>query len=205
MIVSAWTDKGGPGKTTLSVNLASYFKIPLVDLDPQGDAVRWAKRAGIQCQHIDDDKEARAFLLEKATSRDLVMVDCPPGQGPRSLVAAGLSSLVLVPTKPGEQDVIALGRALTVLLKARKAGNPSMEIAVILNGAKETTRSAMVEEALKQEAGKGSFHYLGRMDHRTSVENAYPEGKTLLQVGGATANEMRSVLEKLHNFKIFKV
>jgi hypothetical protein len=79
-----------------------------------------------------------------------------------------------------------------------------MDIAVILNGAKETNRSAMVEEALRQEAEKGIFHYLGRMDHRTAVENAYPEGKTLLQVGGAAANEMRTILEKLRNFAILK-
>jgi cellulose biosynthesis protein BcsQ len=153
---------------------------------------------------IDDDNEARDFLVTKAASRDLVVVDCPPGQGVRSLIAAGLSSVVLVPTKPGEQDVIALGRALTVLGKAKSSGNPGMEIMVILNGAKETTRSSMVEEALRQESGKGTFHYLGRLDHRTSVENAYPEGRTLLQAGGAAANEMRSVLEKLRNFKIMK-
>lgn len=204
MILSTWTDKGGTGKTTIAVNVASYYHLPLVDLDPQGDAARWAQRAGVACQLIDDDAEARAFLMEKATSRDLVVVDCPPGQGPRSLVAAGLSSLVLVPTKPGEQDVIALGRALTVLTKARNAGNPGMEIAVVLNGAKETNRSSMVEEALRQEAAKGTFRYLGRLDHRTVVENAYPEGRTLLQAGGAAANEMRSVLEQLQTCKIFR-
>ena len=204
MILSAWTDKGGTGKTTIAVNVASYLGLPLVDLDPQGDASRWAKRAGIECQLIDDDIEARAFLTTKATSRDLVVVDCPPGQGVRSLVAAGLSTVVLVPTKPGEQDVIALGRALTVLMRAKTSGNPGMEIAVILNGAKETNRSSMVEEALRQEAEKGVFSYLGRLDHRTSVENAYPEGKTLLQAGGAAANEMRSILEKLRNCKILR-
>jgi hypothetical protein len=36
------------------------------------------------------------------------------------------------------------------------------------------------------------------------VENAYPEGKTLLQAGGAAANEMRSILEKLRNCKILR-
>jgi chromosome partitioning protein len=204
MIVSVWTDKGGTGKTTLAVNVASYFKLPLVDLDPQGDANRFAERAGLDCRLIDDEGEARAFLIEKATSKDVVLVDCPPGQGPRSLVAAGLASLVLVPTKPGEQDVIALGRALTVLAKAKASGNPGLEIAVVLNGAKETTRSSLVEEALRQESGRGAFLYLGRLDHRTAVENAYPEGRTLLQVGGAVANEMRSVLEKLRTFLILK-
>jgi cellulose biosynthesis protein BcsQ len=204
MIVSAWTDKGGTGKTTVAVNVASYYGLPLVDLDPQGDAARWAKRAGIACEWIDDDQGAKAFLIEKASSRDLVVVDCPPGQGPRSLIAAGLASLVLVPTKPGEQDVIALGRALTVLFKAKRGGNPGMEIGVLLNGAKETTRSSTVEEALKKEAAKGAFHYLGRLDHRTAVENAYPEGRTLLQAGGAVANEMRTVLENIRKIKIMK-
>ena len=40
--------KGGSGKTTLAINLASYFasrqQTPvLMDFDPQGSSVRWVK------------------------------------------------------------------------------------------------------------------------------------------------------------------
>ena len=41
--------KGGSGKTTLAINLASYYasrqqKPVLMDFDPQGSSVRWAKK-----------------------------------------------------------------------------------------------------------------------------------------------------------------
>jgi chromosome partitioning protein len=41
--------KGGSGKTTIATNLASYFatrgqRPVLMDFDPQGSSVRWAKK-----------------------------------------------------------------------------------------------------------------------------------------------------------------
>ena len=43
MVINA---KGGSGKTTISINLASYYatkglKVTLVDLDPQGSSSKW--------------------------------------------------------------------------------------------------------------------------------------------------------------------
>ena len=42
--------KGGSGKTTIAVNLASYFasrqqRPVLMDFDPQGSSLRWARSA----------------------------------------------------------------------------------------------------------------------------------------------------------------
>jgi chromosome partitioning protein len=47
MIVGILNQKGGVGKTTLSVNLAAFYakqdrRVLLVDADPQGSAMAWS-------------------------------------------------------------------------------------------------------------------------------------------------------------------
>jgi cellulose biosynthesis protein BcsQ len=60
MIVTVWTRKGGEGKTTIAVNLATVFaereKTLLIDLDEQGDASAWLGVPG------SGDALARALL-----------------------------------------------------------------------------------------------------------------------------------------------
>src|SRR5215510_599626 len=45
--------KGGSGKTTIAINLASYYAVQglrpvLMDFDPQGSTMRWLKKRSLQ-------------------------------------------------------------------------------------------------------------------------------------------------------------
>jgi len=195
-IIATWSDKGGTGKTTLSTSLACCFAsgpLPLYDLDPQRDAARWAARRDIPCTSLGVD-DARQFLQDHADSPELVVVDLPPGVP--GLTIAALAEVCLVPTRPGDADLVALGRALKQLNRARQAGNPDLKIGVVLTQARVgTVRTETVEQALRVMAEMESFAYLGRLSHRVQIESAGASGQDLLRCGdGAVVHEFRCIL-----------
>jgi cellulose biosynthesis protein BcsQ len=206
VIISAWSDKGGQGKTTLAVNVAACLKVPLIDLDPQADAARWAARVGHPCTAFGEETEPEDVakqIAPKFTSEDLVVVDCPPGHHTRSLLGMSLSRLTIIPVKSGDADLAAFGRAIERVQEIRQRGNPDLEVGVVLNFARGTRWSHVTHEALSRKTNH--FHYLGEIGLRQSVEDSYRHGKTLLSMGGATAHEFRSVLQHLLDLNIFNI
>ena len=200
-ILATWSDKGGTGKTTLSTSLASCLgsqPLRLYDFDPQGDASRWAGRNGLRCEQLGPG-ETRGFLKNFANQESSVVADLPPGAA--GLPIAALAELCVIPTRPGDADLVALGRALKLLKEAKAAGNPDMQIAVVLSQARVgTVRTETVEDALKCMSERDGFTYLGRLSHRVQIETASASGQDLLHCGdGAVAHEFRSILERISN------
>lgn len=195
-ILATWSDKGGTGKTTLSTSLACCLAdqpLALFDFDPQGDAARWACRRGIPCEVIADD-DLRVFLVKHANSETLVVADLPPGAA--GLPVAALAGVCIIPTRPGDADLVALGRALKQLNRAKNAGNPDLNISVVLTQARVgTVRSETVEQALREMAITEGFTYLGRLSHRIQIEAAGVTGQDLLHCkDGSVAHEFRGIL-----------
>jgi len=196
MIISTWSDKGGTGKTTLSTSVAcclTAVPLKLFDFDAQGDAARWAARRGLVCEVV-PETQIRAFLKTHANGQDLVVADLPPGSP--GVPVAALSDLCILPTRPGDADLVALGRALKILHMAKKSGNQDLKISVVLTQARVgTVRSETVEEALQDMAKREGFTFLGRLSHRVSVEAAAVGGLDLLHCGDASvAHEFRGII-----------
>jgi len=122
------------------------------------------------------------------------VADLPPGAA--GVPVAALSDLCIVPTRPGDADLVALGRALKILHKAKESGNPDLKISVVLTQARVgTVRSETVEEALQEMATREGFTLLGRLSHRVQVEAAGVGGLDLLHCGdGSVAHEFRGII-----------
>ncbi len=193
MNIVIWADKGGVGKSTIATSLAATLGMPLLDLDPQGDALRWGKArreagdASLEVLAIPTTSEAREAL---SGARGAV-VDCPPGQSEIALTAVALADLLIIPCRTGDADMVALGRSLDVARRVRKV-RPEIQVGIVLNLARETGRARGVEAALRAQSG-ADYIWLGRLGARVGIEEAYANRRTLLEAGGAVAHEFRTI------------
>ena len=97
--------KGGSGKATIAINLASYFasrqQSPvLMDFDPQGSSIRWVRKRqppqppiyGIAAFEKADGRTTRTFQLRIPEKSSHVIVDTPAAIESRDVAEAFLRS-----------------------------------------------------------------------------------------------------------------
>lgn len=131
------SQKGGSGKTTLSIAIAVAAEragIPsvLVDLDPQASAGQWSDLREAETPVVSCAPPARLPTVLRAArgaGAGLVVVDTAPHAADAALAAARASDFVLIPCRPATADLVAIGASIDL---TRIAGKPT---AVVINAA----------------------------------------------------------------------
>src|SRR4029453_4408554 len=144
--------KGGSGKTTLAINLASYYasrqqKPVLMDFDPQGSSVRWAKKrqAAQPPIHViaafeNDARTTRAFQLRIPPHTTHVIVDTPAAlSSPRLPEITRDAHKIIVPVLPSDIDIHACSRIIRDLLLVAKIRREDDRIGVVANRIRRNT------------------------------------------------------------------
>ena len=135
--------KGGAGKTTLSLHLASEIaasgrKVLVLDADPQASASDWAASR--------DENDPASFdvvaMARKTVHRDLpslaagydhVVIDTPPRVSnlARSCIIA--ADVVIIPVQPSSFDVWASSETVEIIEEARDTVKPDLVAAFAVN------------------------------------------------------------------------
>jgi chromosome partitioning protein len=144
--------KGGSGKTTIAINLAGYFasrqqKPVLMDFDPQGSSLRWAKKRQPTQAPIHaiaafekDSRTTRAFQLRVPDGTTHVIVDTPAAVESRQLPEVTRDAhKILVPVLPSDIDIHTCSRTIRDLLLVAKIRREENRIGVIANRVRRNT------------------------------------------------------------------
>ena len=144
--------KGGSGKTTITINLASYFasrqQSPvLMDFDPQGSSLRWVKKRQptqppihVIAAFEKDSRTTRAFQLRVPENSTHVIVDTPAAVESRAMPDITRDAdKILVPVLPSDIDIHACSRCIRDLLLVAKIRREDNRIGVIANRIRRNT------------------------------------------------------------------
>lgn len=144
--------KGGSGKTTIAINLASYFAVSglrptLMDLDAQGSSTRWlSKRAKGQAPihgiagFERNSRVTRSFATRLPLDTERLIIDTPAAiESQRLPEITRNATAVLVPILPSDIDIHAATKCISDLLLIAKIPRDAQRIAVIANRVKKNT------------------------------------------------------------------
>lgn len=156
-IITVAQQKGGSGKTTLTVNLAVALRrrglsVAVLDTDPQGSLGRWFMER-LDRQGEDEGLEfttssawGASYESEKLKKRfDVVLIDTPPKIESDLRPALRVADLVLVPVASSQVDLWATEGVLDLASRERRP------VLVVLNRTRPNTRlGAEVAEGAAQ-------------------------------------------------------
>ena len=219
-IVTVYNQKGGCGKTTMTMQLAGTLggrgkKVLVVDMDAQATSVIWASQG-------DSEDGTKAFparvmnlaamgdnmhkeVKEYVGEYDYIFIDCAPGKEskvPRK--ACIISDLILIPLAPSPADFWATIAAKDMAQEVQETMNPELKIKYLINGiVPNTLLSRDIVQTIHQIIDPADL-LSTQIGRRTAYEASQAGGTTVHNIANnkkaaeemnALTNEILSILE----------
>ncbi len=202
-IVTIAQQKGGAGKTTLAIQLATAMRqagrsVAVVDIDPQASLTAWMR---LREHEARDATELRFSMvggwrlgveldrLKREVER--IVVDSPPHAESDAKAAIKAADLVLVPCQPSPLDIWASKGTLDIAIAEGRRH------ALVLN--RVPARGRSVDEALQSLADRGYAALSARLGNRQAFVASLGRGLGVVESEprSAAALEVRALLAEV--------
>lgn len=191
-IITLSHQKGGVGKSTLTFNLAQEFKNHLktavVDLDPQGTLSQLKPLI----KDFDIINEVDIKELKKLPY-EVIFIDTPPYLSHHLPDLFKASDLIIVPTKAGIADLMAIRSTIKIIEEAQK----SDKALIVLNMIKS---SSSIAEDIKQMVSEYSIPVA-----KTQIKDRVSYTRSLLEKGVGDNAKATKEIEDLSEEIIIKL
>lgn len=199
-VVAVASQKGGAGKTTLTVHLAvsavmAGVNAAVIDTDPQASLSDWWNVR--EKNDLPFVLSTVAELPEKITQlRDegieMLFIDTPPAVTDVIRDVVNLSDIIIIPTKPSPLDVRAVSKTVDIVDSCNK---PMMFVVSI---AKKNARITSETAVLLSQFGTVAPVQIG---DRTEYASCMIDGRTVMEVypNGNSAEEIKQLWKYVHS------
>jgi len=189
------SQKGGAGKTTLTLNLAvaaelSGLSCAVIDLDPQASAMGWQDTREKETPVVISAQASRIQdILQTAKDHgaDLTLIDTAPHSDSAALQAARAADLVLIPCRPSILDLRAIASSVDIATMAKK---PAI---AVLNSV--PPRGSLTEEALEAIKSYGLDIAPEQLGQRAAFVHSLTLGLAVMEYepSGKAAQEIEAI------------
>ena len=196
--ISIVSQKGGAGKTTLAIHLATMAAANghtpiLIDLDPQASAAAWSDwRAGESPEVLTAPHTRLIETLSKAQQlgADIAIIDTPPHADAAAVQAVKAADLVLIPCRPQAFDLHAMKTTADLTNLTQKP------VFVVFNG-NEPQATAALAQAIEVVRSMGLHVAPFELSKRAIYGHATGAGKAVMELEpiGKAAREVEDLWE----------
>jgi chromosome partitioning protein len=201
-VVSFLNQKGGVGKSTLSINVAACLagrgRVLLIDADKQGTSSTWASlREASPFQVVTMARENMARdAIALAAGFDFAVIDGPPhAEGiTRSCIIA--SDIVVVPIEPGGASRWSSDLTVRQLNEACEA-KPTLRCGFVVS--RKIAGTVLGREARRMAADAGLALMRTEIEQRVAFAEAMTMGQTIFEWAGSSRGmfEIRDLTDEL--------
>lgn len=210
MIFSFLNQKGGVGKTTLSINVAAELtsdgsRVLLVDADPQGSALDWAAARQAPPLFTVVGFPRATLHREIATMSqgyDHVVIDGPPRVTDLARSAILAADVVVIPIQPSPYDVWAAEEVLSLVAESKVYRDDLISVFVLNRRISGTAIGRDVRTALAEREGETTL--LERfVTQRVVFAESAAQGLSVAEADPSSpaAEEIKGVTNELRNLK----
>lgn len=192
-IIALVNQKGGTGKTTAAVHLASWLSnkktVMLVDADAQQSSSFWLNSLNLHIENlVESDPEGLFETLPKLSLKyDFIVVDGPGSLSETTKAILTRSDLALVPCQPSGLDLHSSNKILRFIRHAQELRGGQPRAALFLSRAtKGTTLLREAQEVLQER----DIPLLKKIIYQKQcIADAPTQGSTVFQMIGSAAEQ----------------
>lgn len=204
MIACLVNQKGGVGKTTLAVNLASCCartgnQVCVIDADPQGSLLQWQSIAGspeFEVLHM-PGHTIHKQINKLASGFDHIVIDSPPALGEITSSILQAVNLSIIPVGPSPLDIWS-SRETVDMVRGRI--EKKQKIRAVLLVCRKIARTRLAREAKEALMEYGLPVCNTEISQRIAFVEAMLAGQSVFSFapGSPAAEEIQSLYNELY-------
>lgn len=182
-VVSLASTKGGVGKTTTAICLATEWmrrgrQVGVVDADANQPLFRWLERAKFPqiARTTADSDSILQRIREVGEGRDVVIVDLQGSANQAMLYAFGRSSLVLIPTQASNFDVVEAVKTSAIVQNAGELVGRSIPAHILFTKTPPMLQMRSVSHSRKAFEKRGLSLLQVELQERTALREMTYDG-----------------------------
>ncbi len=202
-IISILNQKGGVGKTTLSINLARAIqlagcKVVLIDADPQGSSRDWnSANEGKILPVIGLDRKTLESDIKNIQGYEYAIIDGAPQIRDMAVAAIKASDIVLIPVQPSPLDIWATSDVVELIKERQTIADKPKAAFIVSRQIQNTQVGKDVRDVLNQ---SGLRVFENGTFQRIAYSDSLATGSTALDIAGKAKEEIELITKELWEF-----